>query len=217
MRRAHRTSTLPALKTRFAACLLPLLPLAPMPHHSIGYRIDSARSLASFGVRLLWVHEIDGRFRHLDGAVLPGPHRGTMVVTADIAVASVAMDSARMRRWVLATEFFDAADYPEIRFVSDPVPAAMLDHGGPLPGRLSLRGVTRPVIFTLHPLHCDGPPAAPCLIALDGALRRGDFGMTAHRATLSDRVELNLAIVLTPLAARRIPSHPRKTATASQP
>jgi polyisoprenoid-binding protein YceI len=191
-RRSHRP-----LKARTLAWLLPLLPLAPT--HPAGYRIDSARSQAAFGVRLLWFHEISGRFRHIDGTVLPGPQPGTMVVAADVAVDSVAMDSARMRRWVLAPEFFDVADYPEIRFVSDPLPQAVLERGGPLPGRLSLRGVTAPVSFTLHPMHCAGPPPAPCRIALNGALQRGDFGMTAHGTALSDRVEFNLAIALTPI------------------
>jgi polyisoprenoid-binding protein YceI len=197
-RRARNFSL--ALGTRTLAWLLPALPLtAPPP---TGYRIDSAHSQAAFGVRLLWLHEINGRFRHIDGAVLPGPQAGTVVVSADIAVDSVVMDSARMRRWVLAPEFFDAADYPDIRFVSDPLPQAVLEHGGPLPGRLSLRGVTAPVSFTLHPLHCEGAPPAPCRIALNGALQRSGFGLTAHRTALSDRVELTLAIALSPLPSR---------------
>jgi polyisoprenoid-binding protein YceI len=196
--RADGTSRATWPFSRALAWLLPALPLAMSTPP--GYRIDSARSQAAFGVRLLWLHEIDGRFRHIDGAVLPGPRADTVVVHADIAVDSVAMESARMRRWVLAPEFFDAADYPEIRFVSDPLPRAVLESGGPLPGRLSLRGVTAPVSFTLHPLRCEGAPPAPCRIALNGALRRSDFGLVAHRATLSDRVELSLAIALLPLS-----------------
>ena len=180
-----------------AAWLLPLLPLTPI--HAAGYRIDSTRSQAVFGIRLLWLHEISGSFRHINGSVRPAPQPDSMVVDANIAVDSVRMDSSRMRRWVLAREFFDAVDYPTIRFISDPVPQTTLEHGGPLPGRLSLRGVTAPVHFTLHPMHCNGPSPAPCRIALDGTLIRSDFGMTAHRATLSDKVRFNLAIVLLPI------------------
>ena len=191
----------------FAACLLPLLPLLPMqPAPPATYRIDSSRSQAVFGVRLLWLHEISGRFRHIDGAVLAGPRSDTVVVRANIAVDSVSMDSPRMRRWVLAPDFFDAAEYPFIRFVSDPLPLATLEQGGPLPGRLSLRGVTAPMSFTLHPLHCTGAPPTSCRISLNGALQRDDFGMIAHRAALSDRVELNLAITLLPLAPASPPT-----------
>lgn len=176
------------------------------PAQPTAYRIDSAHSLAVFGVRLLWLHEISGRFQHIDGAVLPGPGNDTVVVRANIAVDSVTMDSPRMRRWVLAPDFFDAAEYPFIRFVSDPLPLATLEQGGPLPGRLSLRGVTAPMSFTLHPLYCTGSPPASCRISLNGTLQRGDFGMIAHRATLSDRVELNLAITLLPLAPASPPT-----------
>jgi len=189
--------SLPRRRRPAAAWLLPLLPLAPI--HAAGYRIDNTRSQAVFGVRLLWLHEISGSFRHISGAVRPGPQPASMIVDANITVSSVTMDSPRMRRWVLAREFFDAADHPTIRFVSDPVPWATLEHGGALPGRLSLRGVNAPVHFTLHPMHCSGPAPAPCRIALDGTLIRSDFGMTAHRATLSDKVRFNLAIVLLPI------------------
>lgn len=176
--------------------MVPLLPATPSP---TGYRIDSAHSQAVFGVRLLWLHEINGRFGHIDGAVLAGPDHDTVIVRANIAVDSVVMDSPRMRRWVLAPEFFDAANYPFIRFVSDPLPLTTLQHGGPLPGRLSLRGVTAPARFTLHPLHCTGAPPANCRIALSGAVQRSEFGMGSHRTALADRVELNLAITLLPL------------------
>ncbi|WP_329742073.1 YceI family protein [Dyella sp. A6] len=186
-----------------AAWLLPLLPLAPI--HAAGYRIDSNSSQAVFGVRLLWLHEISGSFHHIKGSVQPGPHADSMIVAADIDVDSVTMDSARMRRWVLAKEFFDAASYPTIRFISDPVPRSTLEHGGPLPGKLSVRGVTAAEHFTLHPMHCSGPAPAPCRIELDGTLIRSEFGMTAHRATLSNRVRLNLAIVLLPI----VPGTPR--------
>lgn len=183
---------------RAAAWLALLLPALPVHAAFPGYRIDSTRSQAVFTVRLLWLHEFDGRFGHIDGAVLAGPREGTVVVSAAIAVDSVAMSSPRMRRWVLSREFFDGADYPFIRFVSDPLPQDVLERGGTMPGRLSLRGVTAPVRFQLHPLRCDGAPPAPCRIALDGSLRRGDFGMDAHRTALSDQVRLNLAIALTP-------------------
>jgi len=189
---------------RFAAWLLPLLPL--LPFDPSGYRIDDARSRADFGVRLLWLHEIVGHFRHIDGTVLPGPRPDTMVVSADIAVDSVAMDSERTRRWLLAPEFFDAKDYPFIHFVSDPLPRSLLDDGGTLPGRLGLRGVTEPVSFVLHPMHCTHALPATCRISLSGSLQRSDFGMSAHRAALSDKVELDLAIVLTPLTPPPTPT-----------
>lgn len=203
----------------FAAWLLPLLPLLPVQAATppVGYRIDSSQSQAVFGVRLLWLHEISGRFRHIDGAVLAGPGDDSVVVRANIAVDSVTMDSSRMRRWVLAPEFFDAANYPFIRFVSDPLPLATLQQGGPLPGRLSLRGVTAPMSFTLHPMRCTNAVVPRCRISLSGAVQRADFGMIAHRATLADRVELNLAISLRPATQTAPPSRDNPPQATKKP
>jgi polyisoprenoid-binding protein YceI len=94
---------------------------------------------------------------------------------------------------VLDEEFFDAAHYPTLHFVSAPVSRHALDEGGALEGRLTLRGVTRPLRLELLPAHCT---ADACLIEARGELDRSDFGMGAHHAVLSDRVRLALSIAI---------------------
>jgi polyisoprenoid-binding protein YceI len=155
-------------------------------------RIDSTHSYAGFGVRLLWLHTIHGRFTRVSGSFEPQPD-GRVVVAAQVAVDSLAMDSARLRRWVLAEEFFDAARYPTLRFVSAPVSRATLTHGGPLDGRMTLRGVTRPVQLQLEPADCE---VGVCTIEAHGEVQRSDFGMRNHHTVLSDRVALALSIAL---------------------
>jgi polyisoprenoid-binding protein YceI len=145
-----------------------------------------------FGVRLLWLHTIHGRFAQLDGMIQPRGD-GRVVVDASVAVDSLVMESQRLRRWVLAGEFFDAARYPTLRFVSLPVPRKALDEGGMLDGQLTLRGITRPVRFELLPARCT---ADACMIEAHGQLKRSEFGMVDHRAVLSDRVELALSIAI---------------------
>lgn len=177
-------------------------------------QIDSTRSHAEFSVRLLWLRQISGRFDHIYGtlawspvpapaattaaAVDPGPYG---IVDAWIDVASVHMPEARYERWLLAPEFFDATHYPRVHFVSAPVPLALLASGGTLQGRLTMRGVTRPVRFDTLPSACPQPQSAPCTIKVAGTVKRSDFGMRGHRAALSDRVQLGLLIVLSPESA----------------
>ena len=165
--------------------------------HATDYRIDSSRSQAAFGVRLLWVHTINGRFEQVGGDVSVDP-QGITRVDAHIAVDSLVMSSERVRRWVLAPEFFDGAQYPSIRFLSDAVPFSALVRGGALDGELSLRGMTQPARFELEPTSCTVTIAQPCLIEAHGRLSRSAFGMDSHRATLSDQVQLDLRIVLAP-------------------
>lgn len=170
--------------------------------------IDSARSHAEFSVRLLWLRQINGRFDHIYGT-LAWTSATTSAPTADagpygtvdawIDVGSVRMPEARYERWLLAPEFFDVKHYPRVHFVSAPVPLALLASGGPLQGRLTMRGVTQPVTFDTLPSACPQPQSAPCTIKVAGTVRRSDFGMRGHRAALSDRVQLGLLIVLSPV------------------
>lgn len=177
-----------------AAAVIALLGLALAAHAAPSrvWHIRSPPSHADFGVRLLWLHTIHGRFEHVAGTVEPRTD-GRVVVNARVAVDSLAMDSPRLRRWVLAEEFFDAARYPTLHFVSAPVARSALDGGGTLEGRLTLRGVTRPVRFQLLPARCT---ADACTIEAHGKLERSAFGMTGHRAVLSDQVRLALSIAI---------------------
>ena len=177
--------------------LLAAVALAVPPAHGTDLRIDGSRSHAEFGVRLLWLRTVSGRFAQISGEVkLDAREHAT--VDAHIPVASLAMDSARFRRDVLAPPFFDAANYPLIHFLSDPIPLARLTAGGALDGQLSLRGVTRPVRFELLPSQCSTLTARGCLIEARGLISRSAFGMTSDRATVSDQVQLGLLIALDP-------------------
>ncbi|RAO76445.1 YceI family protein [Dyella jiangningensis] len=175
---------------------LALFLLAILPVQAADYRIDSTRSHADFGVRLFWLSQISGRFQQIDGDVTLNPQHDTAVVDARITVDSIQMGSDRIRRWVLAPEFFDVERYPTIHFVSEPITLASLEKGGDLDGTLTLRGITRPAHFELLPSPCPLHEPQQCVIAVRGAIQRSDFGMTGHRAALSDKVELGLSISL---------------------
>jgi polyisoprenoid-binding protein YceI len=118
------------------------------------------------------------------------------VVRADIDTESIRMESARLRRWVLAPEFFDSVHYPNIHFESSPTPLLLLTRGGDVEGKLTLRGITQPVIFHLQGNRCSPESLAGCVLQLQGMIDRTDFEMRGRRGALSDRVNLGMAIVL---------------------
>lgn len=177
------------------SALLGLVIAAPASRGA-DYRIDNAHSHAEFSVRLLWVRQVAGRFTDLRGEVSLNALRDTAVVRATVDVDSVAMSSARLRRWVLDPEFFDARRFPTISFVSAPLAVRSLDRGGELPGWLTLRGVTRPVAFRLEPASCTLQRDTVCRIEVRGQIQRSDYGMNAHRTALSDTVNLGMMITL---------------------
>jgi polyisoprenoid-binding protein YceI len=173
------------------AVLMLVLPAA----RSMEYRINPARSGAEFGVRLLWLQTISGRFTQIAGEVTLDK-RGLATVDARLTASSLVMNSERLRRWVLAPDFFNAVQYPTIRFLSQPITFAMLTTGGVLNGQLTLRGITRPVRFELQPAHCTLSTETACVIQAHGSLSRSSFGMNSHPTAVSDRVQLGLLIAL---------------------
>ncbi|NID16732.1 YceI family protein [Luteibacter yeojuensis] len=171
--------------------------LATTPLSAADLSIDPVRSHAEFSVRLLWVSTVTGSFDGIRGQLAIDPARHTAVVSADIDTASVRMESARLRRWVLAPEFFDASRHPQIHFESAPVSLHLLSEGGDVQGQLTMRGVTQPVTLHLLPNHCPTQALQGCLLQLKGTIDRTDFDMRGRRGALSDRVNLGMAIVLT--------------------
>lgn len=187
-------------RARHAACALIatwLLGAGMAPLHAERVFIAPA-SYAAFSVRLLWFKHVRGHFENLYGNIdwLPQRHQG--VVHAWIDVASARMRHARERRMLLGPDFLDAARYPRIRFTSAPVDLSLLRRGGTLHGRLSMHGVTGPVMFTLQPAFCPQPETTPCILRLHGSIRRSRFGITGHGTIVSDQVELDLVIRLAP-------------------
>lgn len=181
------------------ALALTLAPaLADAPSASETRPIDPARSQVEFSVRKLWFVRVRGTFPRLSGTFrrIDTPGGADLgEVDADLAVASLVMDDAGDRGHALGSGFFDAAEYPDVRFASDPFPLEELVSGGVLRGMLDLRGERHPVRFAILPSDC---PRAPldCVIRVRGTISRSAFGMHGWRGVLLDKVELDLRITL---------------------
>lgn len=160
-----------------------------------GWSIDAAQSRVMFTVSRFWVTRVHGTFPGLAGTLRADFAAGRGRVAAGVKVEGLEMDDAGARSRALGDEFFDARRYPAIAFVSDPFPLTELVTGGPLPGRLTLHGVERPVRLVLEASTCPGEPLY-CLIRARGAVARGDFGMRAMRGVLGEKVQLDLRILL---------------------
>lgn len=192
------------MKLRASALAIPLAAAAILSAASAAtadnaWAIDSARSYASFSVRALWFTRVQGRFPALRGE-LRGIDAQRVVVEAFIDAEDLAMDDADALAEARGPGFFDVQRYPRIHFVSASFPADALADGGALQGTLELHGQRRPAQFTLLPSACPAQPLT-CPVRVHGMLSRGEFGMHAHRGLLSDRVSLDLHIVLAPPAA----------------
>lgn len=163
--------------------------------------LDSDRSYAEFGVRVMWMFEVKGRFDKVEGLVNVDRFHSRADVDVRVDAATVQMDDPKREEWVRSSEFFDVERYPQIRFVSDPFPLQRLESGGDLSGALTVRGITKPIRFTLLPALCD-TPAYDCAVEAEGFIHRSEFGMRSKRALLSDKVRLRFAMYAVPAATR---------------
>lgn len=156
-------------------------------------KLDSTRSHAEFRVKVMWLISVHGDFDNVRGTVDIDRFRNQAVVDARIDANNVHMNVRGYEDWVKSPEFFDVAMHPEIRFVSDPFPLQRLRRGGELPGTLTLRGISRPVSFTLAAADCDQPGYA-CPLVASGSISRSPFGMRSRLGTVGDRVSLRFIV-----------------------
>lgn len=171
--------------------------LVTMPAHAETLRVDSAASRASFAVRVLLVKRIDGDFARVEGVIERDRAAGRFDVDVRVAADSVQMARPGHAAWARSADFFDTARHPWIQFRAEDLPETMLQDGGDIDGRLTLRGITRPVRFRLEPSECPRP-GVDCAVRAEGAVQRGEFGMDARRVVLADRVQLDFAIRVLP-------------------
>lgn len=166
--------------------------------------LDSARSHATFGVKVMWLVTVHGRFGKVGGVVDVDRFRNFATVDARIDANAVEMGTKSYEDWVKSDEFFDVSHFPEIRFVSESFPLQRLRRGGDLSGTLTIRGVEQPETFKLEAADCDHP-AYDCAINVSGSIRRSAFGMKSRRGALSDKVDLRFEVYAIPSAERLSP------------
>jgi polyisoprenoid-binding protein YceI len=179
---------------RAAAAILLVLACATAGAAPEAWPIDGAHSSARFSVRTLWFTHERGVFDGVHGELRRSDAERD-VVDAWIEAGSLGMDDPDALKEARGPDFFDVAQYPRIHFESYPFAATALREGGTLTGVLDLHGQRRWVQFTLLPSACPAQPLG-CPIRVHGTLSRSAFEMRAHRGLLSDKVVLDLDIVL---------------------
>ena len=159
------------------------------------HAIDGRRSSADFVVSLRLRGAVAGRIAGVDGGLQGSAGTGWRVQVR-LDAQGLRFDGPRwMERTTRSSSFLAVDRYPSIRFESDVFDDATLHAGGPLHGQLLLRGLRRPVSFALLPSDC-ARPGLDCDIRVQGSVSRREFGMSAYRALVADRVDLHIRVRL---------------------
>jgi polyisoprenoid-binding protein YceI len=101
---------------------------------------DTVHSSIGFAVKYSGVMTFRGTFKEFDAKLVDGRLEGT------VEVGSVVVDDPNLAGHLQTPDFFDAEQYPELRFVSETI-----ERDGDkvsIAGDLTLRGVTQPVEIT---------------------------------------------------------------------
>jgi len=154
--------------------------------------LDAARSSATFEVKVLYLIGLHGEFGSVHGVLRTDA--ATASVDATIDTNAVHMRNRRYEAWTKSAEFFDAEHFPQIHFASAQFPIERLTRGGDIGGTLTIRGISKPVVFTIDADECAAPLSGACAVDASGTIRRGDFGMRSRRGALADKVDLRLSI-----------------------
>jgi polyisoprenoid-binding protein YceI len=173
---------------------------------AVVYDIDPTHSSAHFSVRHLMISNVKGEFTKVTGTVTYDPDDPkTSKVDVTIDVASLHTRDEQRDAHLKSPDFFDAAKFPEIRFVSTGVEPDGHDEYL-VKGDLTIHGVTRE-----ETLQVEGPTPEvkdPWGNMKAGAtatakINRKDFGLTWNAAletggvVVGDEVKISLEVELT--------------------
>lgn len=163
------------------------------------YAIDPMHSKVGFEVPHLVISTVEGTFRTFEGEFSVAKKFSDSKVEATIEIASIDTGVDKRDGHLRSPDFFDANKFPTMHFVSTKV------EGTPkrfkMKGKLTMRGVTKPVTFDGRYLGSakDGNGNLKAAFEAETKINRKDFGLTWNSMVeagpvVGDEVTISLKI-----------------------
>ncbi len=167
------------------------------------WNIDPAHSEVKFKVKHLVISTVTGTFRSVRGTVAANtPDFSDAVVRFEADVDSISTNNEQRDGHLKSADFFDAANYPTLSFVSTAV-SRKGDGRYEMKGDMTIRGTKRSIVLDVTyngtVKGFDGDVAG---FEITGVLNRQDFGLRWNALTetggvvVSDEVKLDIAVEL---------------------
>lgn len=161
------------------------------------YRVNSRISNVAFQVNHFPFSSVKGRFNEFDGGLaIPVEADQSRQILFLIKVNSMATGDHDLDDYLKSTVFFDAAQYPDIIFVSTGF-EWINETTARLHGELTLRGTTRPLVFYVNMNAVENYSNEQSLkmtMSANAEIQRSDFGMYELPLLVSDTVRFNFKI-----------------------
>ncbi|MDN5864921.1 MAG: YceI family protein [Gammaproteobacteria bacterium] len=173
-----------------------LFVLAAAVAQATTYKIDSAHTFPQFEIRHLAFSMIHGRFNHTTGTITMDRAENLGSVQVRIAVDSVDTGVDARDAHLQKPEFFDAGKYPYITYQSTRVDYTG-EHTATVYGKLTMKGVTKPVELHVSRIHCAPDPLGEgerCGFDASAEIKRSNFGVSAYVPVIPDTVHIILNV-----------------------
>jgi len=160
------------------------------------YRIQKSSSRVGFCVDSK-LSRIEGSFTDFQGGMsLDHGEQGDGQTMVLIKTSSLQTDSKLVNSMVKGERFFDVENHPEVLFVSNGFKWTGPDTAV-LTGKLTLRGITKPVIFNVKVTTVDDAPIDQTnrvLVKATTSINRADFGMDELTTLVEGNVHLCMSV-----------------------
>ncbi|MBX2974731.1 MAG: polyisoprenoid-binding protein [Ignavibacteriaceae bacterium] len=110
------------------------------------WNLDRSHSGVKFSVSHMVITDVDGSFKEFEVNATPNSKGELEKVEATIKVESIDTENKDRDNHLRSADFFDAANYPEIKFVSTKIEKKG-KNGVKIYGDLTMRGVTKKVVL----------------------------------------------------------------------
>ncbi len=172
-----------------------------VPGYVVGtWTIDPTHSEVGFFVRHMMVSKVRGKFTSFEGKIVTGNDLLSSSVTASVDLTSIDTGNTDRDNHIRSADFFDVEANHAMTFTSTSVKDDGSDYL--LEGELTLKGVSRPVTFTLE-VGGFGPDAfggTRAGFTATTTINRSDFGvdfnavMETGGVVVGDKVTVQLEI-----------------------
>ncbi len=165
------------------------------------WTVDRAHSTVGFGVKHMGIATVRGEFTDFAGTLEIGEDLSAAKVYGTVKTESVDTNEPQRDDHLRSPDFFDAAQFPELRFESTSI-EALDDEEFRITGRLSIHGVTNEIVLHAEVQGTDVDPWGNERVGLEvtGQLSRGEYGMKFNQALgsgnvlVGDKIKLALDI-----------------------
>jgi polyisoprenoid-binding protein YceI len=165
------------------------------------WTVDPAHSKVGFAVKHMGIATVRGEFTEFEGTLEIADDLSSAKAYGTVKAQSVDTNEPQRDDHLRSPDFFDAAQFPELRFESTSIEALDNDEFR-ITGTLTIHGVTNEVVLHAELEGTDIDPWGNERVGLEvtGQLSRGDYGMKFNQALgsgnmlVADKVNLALDI-----------------------